>query len=189
MRTRLGNPPGKNESVGDAVNWETLLITVPEGTALYLVSGDKDYRSQLSEGVFNEFLQREWEIKKKSQLHYYSKISDFFKECFPTIKIASEVESDIAIGNLSKSGSFATTHICVADLAKFEEFSAEQVERLVKIPFQNNQVGWIVGDADVHAFYSKLQDKYAKSLKQEDAETLTTLVGEGKPDRDDELDF
>ena len=56
MRARLGNPPGKNETVGDAMNWETLLITVPDGTALYLVSEDKDYRSHLSEGVFNEFL-------------------------------------------------------------------------------------------------------------------------------------
>ena len=56
MRARLGNPPGKNETVGDALNWETLLITVPDGTALYLVSEDKDYRSHLSEGVFNEFL-------------------------------------------------------------------------------------------------------------------------------------
>ena len=56
MRARLGNPPGKNETVGDALNWETLLTTVPDGTALYLVSEDKDYRSHLSEGVFNEFL-------------------------------------------------------------------------------------------------------------------------------------
>ena len=40
MRTRLGNPPGKSESVGDAMNWETLLIAVPEGTELYLVSED-----------------------------------------------------------------------------------------------------------------------------------------------------
>jgi predicted nucleic acid-binding protein len=189
MRTRLGNPPGKNESVGDAVNWETLLIAVPEGTDLYLVSEDKDYRSQLSEGMFNEFLETEWGTKKKSQLHYYSKISDFFKGCFPTIKIASEVESDIAIGNLSRSGSFATTHICIAELAKFEGFSVEQVERLVKIPSQNNQVGWIIGDAEVHTFYSKLQDKYAKALKKEDAETLAELVSEGEPEHDDEPDF
>ena len=67
MRSRLGNPPGKNESVGDAVNWETLLSTVADGTALYLVSEDKDYRSPLSENVFNEFLLDEWQTKKKSQ--------------------------------------------------------------------------------------------------------------------------
>lgn len=189
MRTRLGNPPGKDESVGDAMNWETLLITVAEGTDLYLVSEDKDYRSQLTEGSFNEFLRAEWQTKKKSELHYYSKISDFFKECFPGIKIASQVQSDLAIGNLSKSGSFASTHVCIAELEKCEEFSPEQVERLVKIPAQNNQVGWIIEDADVHAFYAKLLDKYSKVLKQEDAETLAELVEKGEPKEDDEIPF
>lgn len=189
MRTRLGNPPGKNDSVGDAMNWETLLTAISAGTDLYLVSEDKDYRSQLREGVFNEFLQAEWEAKKKSQLHYYSKISDFFKDRFPTIKIASEVESDIAISSLSKAGSFASTHGCIADLMKIDGFSLEQVERLVKIPFQNNQVGWIIGDADVHAFYKGIQQKYGKQLKKEDAEVLAELVSKGEPQDEEEPDF
>lgn len=179
MRTRLGNPPGKDESVGDAVNWETLLVTVDEGTDLHLVSEDKDYRSQLSEGAFNEFLQSEWETKKKSKLHYYSKISDFFKECFPGIKIASQIESDLVITSLSNSGSFASTHNIIAKLDAFDEFSPEQVERLIEIPALNNQVGWIIDDGDVHAFYGKLMDKYAKTLKPEDFDTLAELVQKG----------
>jgi predicted nucleic acid-binding protein len=116
MRTRLGNPPGKNESIGDALNWKTLLLAVPDGTDLLFVSEDKDYRSHLSDNVFNEFLQTEWATKKQSELHYHSKISDFFKECFPDIKIASQVESDLAIGDLIKRCSFATTHECIAAL-------------------------------------------------------------------------
>jgi predicted nucleic acid-binding protein len=190
MRTRLGNPPGKNETVGDAMNWEALLISVADGTDLHLVSEDKDYRSQLSENVFNEFLRNEWETKKSSQLYYYSKMSDFFKECFPDIKIASQVESDLAIGNLSNSGSFASTHSYIAELEKFDQFSPEQVERLVKIPAQNNQVGWIIGDTDVHVFYAKLGKKYAAALKKEDAETLAEIVEKGnRPDDDDEIRF
>jgi PIN domain len=31
-RKRLGNPPGKGETVGDELNWETLLVTVGEWT-------------------------------------------------------------------------------------------------------------------------------------------------------------
>jgi hypothetical protein len=181
MRTRLGNPPGKNESVGDAVNWETLLIAVPDGTALYLVSEDKDYRSTLSHGQFNEFLRNEWATKKKTQLHYFSKISAFFKECFPTITIASEVETDIAINNLAHSGSFATTHSCIAELNKFEDFSLDQVQRLLMIPSQNNQVWWVIGDADVHDFYNKLHEKYSSKLKKEDADVLSQLVAAGSP--------
>lgn len=189
MRTRLGNPPGKDESVGDAMNWETLLITVAEGTDLHLVSEDKDYRSQLSEGVFNEFLRNEWETKKKSELRYYSKISDFFKECFPGIKIASQVESDLAITALSNSGSFASTHVIIGKLDAFDQFAPEQVERLIEIPGQNNQVGWIIDDPDVHAFYAKLLDKYAKILKPEELETLKALVEKGKPEIDDDIPF
>jgi hypothetical protein len=189
MRTRLGNPPGKNESVGDALNWETLLLTVAKGTDLHLVSEDKDYRSHLSEGVFNEFLRSEWETKKKAELYYYSRISDFFKECFPGIKIASQVESDLAIMNLSNSRSFASTHVHIAKLDAFDQFTSGQVERLVKIPAQNNQVGWIIDDADVHAFYSKLLDKYEKVLKTGDLEMLEELVEKGKqkPEIDDDI--
>jgi predicted nucleic acid-binding protein len=192
MRTRLGNPPGKNESVGDAMNWETLLVTVPEGTDLYLVSEDKDYRSQLSEGVFNEFLRDEWENKKQSSLHYYSKISDFFKDCFPDIKIASQVETDLAITALSNSGSFASTHGCIAKLDALEQFSAAQVERLIKIPAQNNQVGWIIDDSDVHVFYKKLLEKYGSVVKAADLEVLKELVQKGEPkayDVDDDIPF
>ena len=190
MRARLGDPPGKNDTVGDALNWETLLIAVPDGTNLYLVSEDKDYRSQLSDGVFNEFLQKEWNDKKKSLLHYYSKISDFFENCFPDIKISSQVASELAIANLSKSGSFASTHFNISELDKFDQFSPEQVERLVKIPGQNNQVGWIIGDPDVHGFYSKLLAKYVKVMKHEDVELLEDLVKRGKPNvKDDEIPF
>jgi predicted nucleic acid-binding protein len=190
-RVRLGNPPGKNESLGDAVNWETLLVTAAKGTDLYLVSEDKDYRSQLSEGVFNEFLATEWGTKKKSELHYYSRISDFFKDCFPDIKIASQVESDLAITSLTNSGSFTSTHINISKLNAFEQFSSGQVERLIKIPAQNNQVGWIIDDSDVHAFYSKLLDKYAKVLKKGDLEMLEEIVEKGKPkaELDDDVPF
>jgi hypothetical protein len=181
-RVRLGNPPGKNESIGDAVNWETLLVTVVKGTDLYLVSEDKDYRSQLSEGVFNEFLREEWETKKKSSLIYYSKISDFFKDCFPDIKIASQVETDLAINSLSNSGSFASTHVHIGKLDTFDQLTIAQVERLIKIPEQNNQVGWIIDDTDVHEFYAKLLVKYGGGLKDDDYDLLEELVEKGKPD-------
>jgi hypothetical protein len=189
MRTRLGNPPGKSETVGDAMNWETLLVAIADGTDLYLVTEDKDYRSHLSEGVFNEFLRSEWETKKKSELHYYSKISDFFKECFPGIKIASQIGGDLAIANMSKSRSFASTHVCIEALDKFDEFTPEQVEQLIKIPGQNSQVGMILGDSDVHAFYAKLLGKYAKVLKPSDLEVLEELVEMVKKGEDDEIPF
>jgi len=91
---------------------------------------------------------------------------------------------------LGKSGSFASTRLYIAELDKFDQFSPEQVERLVNIPGQNNQAGWIIGDADVHSFYAKLLAKYVKVMKEEDVELLEDLVERGKPDvKDDEIPF
>jgi predicted nucleic acid-binding protein len=86
-RVRLGNPPGKEDSMGDAVNWECLLKEVPNGENIYIVSGDKDFRSQLTEGEPNEFLDKEWSKKKESSLLFYTEISDFLNGIFPISKL------------------------------------------------------------------------------------------------------
>jgi predicted nucleic acid-binding protein len=104
-RVRRGNPPGKENSLGDAINWECLLAGIDDGTDVHLVSEDKDYRSQLST-EFSEFLDSEWDQRKSSKVFFYTKISDFFKTNFPNIKIASEVERDFLIEELQDSGSF-----------------------------------------------------------------------------------
>jgi predicted nucleic acid-binding protein len=77
-RVRRGNPPGKENSLGDAINWECLLATTAEHTDIYFVSEDKDFRSQLS-SEFNKFLEDEWNDRKDSEIFFYGKISEFFK--------------------------------------------------------------------------------------------------------------
>lgn len=161
-RVRLGNPPGKEGSLGDAVNWECLLATIQGETNVYFVSEDKDYRSQLSPPKMNEYLEFEWEDRKKANIYFYTRISDFFKANFPNIKIASEVERDLQITQLSESGSFATTHLVIAKLSKHTDFSPSQIEQLVSVAQTNNQIKWILGDADVHAFYAALLKHEAK---------------------------
>ena len=89
LRVEIGNPPGKSGSLGDAISWEALLTTVPNGQDLYLITDDKDYCSPLDGSVFNSFLLQEWEEKKESRLFYYRRLSSFFKERFPDIKLAS----------------------------------------------------------------------------------------------------
>jgi predicted nucleic acid-binding protein len=180
-RVRLGNPPGKEGSMGDAVSWESLLSEVPDGENIYIVSGDRDFRSQLFDGEVNEYLDKEWSEKKGSNLLFHSKISDFFKINFPNIKIASEVERDLLIQKLAKSTSFASTHAHIAQLLAQPEFSSTQVEQLVEIAKSNHQVGWIVSDKDVHAFYSSLLEKYGKTIQQDAAAKLADMVFEGTP--------
>lgn len=74
FRYKIGNPPGKNNSYGDAINWELLLKEVPNGEDLFFVSSDKDFRSVLNENKFNNFLKKEW-IENKN-------ITDIFLQKF-----------------------------------------------------------------------------------------------------------
>lgn len=65
-RTRMdiGNPPGKQGSLGDAINWEALLSEVPDDEDLYLIADDRDYFSVIDENKPKEFLIREWKQKR-----------------------------------------------------------------------------------------------------------------------------
>ena len=183
-RVRRGNPPGKENSLGDAINWECLLAKIDDGTDVHLVSEDKDYRSQLTP-EFSDFLNHEWKTQKNSDIFFHTKISDFFKTNFPNIKIASEVERDLLIEDLRNSGSFATTHLVMARLLKHTDFSPLQIEELVQIARSNNQVGWIIGDPDVHSFYASLM-KHEGELPSEVAAQLQALVKEGEPNKDED---
>lgn len=187
-RVRRGNPPGKESSIGDALNWGGLLTEIEDGTDIYFVSEDKDYRSQLSPTTFNEFLKTEWEDRKTSEIFFYTRISDFFKANFPNIKIASEVERDLAIEELGDSGSFIATHLAIGRLSKHSDFTPLQIEELVKIALSNNQVGWIVGDPDVHEFYKSLL-KHKDKLQPDVAAQLDELVKKGLPQEDDGIPF
>lgn len=53
-RYNKGNPPGKENSYGDAINWETLLKNISDGD-LYFITSDKDFISDLSKKDFNYF--------------------------------------------------------------------------------------------------------------------------------------
>lgn len=59
-RLERGNPPGKDGSLGDRLNWEALLKLVPKGQDVHVVSRDKDFASPLGADVPNSFLDEEW---------------------------------------------------------------------------------------------------------------------------------
>jgi len=156
IRMSLGNPPGKNGSLGDAVNWETLLIMIPDGEDLFIISDDKDFRSAIDDTQFSQFLTDEWSQKKKSALHYYNKLSTFFAEYYPNIRLATEKEIDRLIEQLAASGSFATTHTVIAKLASYTEFTNDQINQIVSAIISNRQVYWIIEDSDVNEFTKRL---------------------------------
>ena len=89
-RYSLGNPPGKNNSNGDAVNWESLLATIPNGEDIFIISEDKDFASPLNGENISSFLSKEWVSRKESKVFFYTSLSAFFNEHLKAINLKTE---------------------------------------------------------------------------------------------------
>jgi len=157
-RTRIecGNPPGKKGALGDAINWELLLKTVPIDEDLHLITDDKDYSSKIDRSQPSEFLLWEWNNKKNSKLFYYLRLSDYLGVQFSDIKLASELEKRLAISDLVNSESFSQTHIAIKKLSKFTNFEDSEIQEIVEASVSNRQIYWIYDDKDVHKFLLNL---------------------------------
>ncbi|MBN1449611.1 MAG: DUF4935 domain-containing protein [Anaerolineales bacterium] len=182
-RLEVGNPPGKKGSIGDALNWEALLTSVPDGENLCFISDDKDYASPLDQHVFNSFLAEEWFEKKRSNIKYYRSLSVFFREHYPDISLADEREKDKLIQELANSFNFAETHAIIGKLRKYSGFTIAQTNAIVDAAISNNQVSWIIQDGDVHDF---IQSVIKGKEDQIDNSNLATLNEILNPDSEQE---
>lgn len=176
-RMAIGNPPGKNGSLGDAVNWECLLEAVPDTESLHFVTDDGDYASPLDRDVFRPFLSDEWATRKSSALISYHRLSAFFATHFPQIKLASEIEKELLIQELAQSGGFTRTHILVGRLRNFGEFTADQANAILAAAANNTQVGWIASDWDVRELMKSAISGNEAALDQALLEEVTELMG------------
>lgn len=169
MRRRaLGNPPGKKDSIGDAVNWESLLATVSDEEDLVIVSADGDYASRLDEGAIDEFLAQEWRERKGSDVSLNASLTSLFRTYYPDIRLAADLERELAVDALIASPSFRATHLAIQKLSSFAEFSTAQVRALAAAARTNSQVERILVDSDVHEFYSNLQSRYPDQIDAAD---------------------
>lgn len=153
-RYRIGNPPGKENKYGDAINWECLLDVIPSGEDLHFISSDKDYKSKLNDEQFNPFLVKEWTEKKNSNLLFYGKLVAFLNEHVDEIKLETELDKEKYINELATSGNFYCTHRVISNLRKFSGWTEDQIEALCSIAESNSQVDRILYDPDVFSFYS-----------------------------------
>jgi hypothetical protein len=155
-RAELGNPPGKRGTIGDQMNWESLLEAAPLGD-LHLISRDGDYVSRLDDTAPKSFLVAEWTSKKSGTLHYYSTLSAFFGKHFPKIRFASELERDVLVAKLIDSSTFAETHATIAALWEYgSDFTPQQRRAIASAALANNQIRWIGHDPDVAAFLERV---------------------------------
>ncbi len=188
MRFDLGNPPGKGKSYGDALNWEALINCVNEDEDLCLVSDDPDYASLLDKKELNLFLKDEWDKEKKSKIHFYKTLSEFFKDKFPEITLSDELEKELLIKSLAEAGSFISAKSRLAKLSTYTEFTNKQLNDIIEIAVTNNQLYWIANDYGVGDVLQKLvsgkEDKINPKLLYE----FNSLYDiENEPEEDDLL--
>jgi len=176
MRMDVRNPPGKNHSLGDAINWEGLLESVENNKRIYIIADDKDYFSELDKYKLKDFLANEWREKKSEGAIIYRRLSQFFNEHYSDIKLASELEKDLAIRNLVNSKNFHTTHKAINVLNKYTEFTASQIIELRQACINNEQVRWIISDKDVKKFYRALLKNHSKSIEKNQKEKIEKIL-------------
>jgi hypothetical protein len=185
-RVEVGNPPGKAGSLGDALNWESLLEGVPDAQDIYFIADDGDWASALDRSQFKTFLFNEWAVRKSACIFYYRRLATFFKENFPDIKLATELEKELAIKKFAKSVNFGTTHVAVAKLSQFADFTPVQANAIVSAALSNNQIGWIATDDDVKAFLTSIVEKHGEHLDQTDLDALKELLDPPVPSVSDD---
>ncbi len=156
LRMVVGNPPGKNGSTGDAINWQCLLEATPDGQDLMFISDDGDFCSPLDDSDFLPFLQKEWSERKNSKVLFFRRLSAFFRTQFPDIHLASELEKELLIQQFAGSPNFAMTRKLLKELITYSDFTVTQINDIVQTVITNNQVYWIAEDEDINEYLKKL---------------------------------
>ena len=67
-----------------------------------------------------------------------------------------EKVAEALLEDLSKSGSFASTHAIIAGLLPLHPFSGRVIDQYLEVVHENNQVGWISGDSDLVDLHRKM---------------------------------
>ncbi len=180
-RHELGNPPGKRDSLGDAVNWETLLVAADPGSDLHLVSDDKDWTSALDREVFSPFLANEWQHRKQGQVKYYQRLTKFFADNFPDIRLASELEKDLLVKDLAESPSYKDSHRIIQALSTFSDFTRTQLNDIVSAYISNDQVSFIARDSDLRRFIESAIGGHEHELDPTDLVDLQAILAGENP--------
>jgi hypothetical protein len=139
-RMDIGNPPGKNGSLGDAINWEILLESLDELSDIHIISDDGDYRSPLDDKSINTFLSDEWWKRNTGRVYLYRSLNDFFRDHFPDLELVDEAIKDSLIEQIASSKSFDESRSLITQLVKIGSLSEIQAKDLLNAATTNDQV-------------------------------------------------
>lgn len=189
-RSLLRRPPGKKDSIGDAINWEALIKHAPNEEEFFVVSIDGDFVTPLKKEDLNSYLVDEWETLKHSNIKLYKSLGLFFKDKFPNIKLAQDYKRVKAIQNLVSSGNFTSTHRYITKVKQLGELSDQEVRDIYDAALTNNQIYWLGQDSDVNAFIRDLMSTRSELLEEGELAKLEELypVAEEEPNIDIDLE-
>lgn len=166
-RVCLGNPPGKNGSYGDAINWEIILENSGMFDDLHIVANDKDYYSLLDPKVINPFLKAEYAENMVGDVSCYRSLTSFFKNKFPAITLEAEEEKEDIVNNFVGSPNFRSTRKALSQLKKYDTYSKQQIEMILAACFNNTQINWILTDEDIKQGIYEFFNKHSEKLDDE----------------------
>lgn len=156
QRMLRGSPPGKGKSLGDAINWESLLLYAPKGQDLHLLSADADYASDLDRSQFSQFLTREWQNAHSGNIRFYRCLASFFQKNFSHIELADQLRRELLISKLLSSPTFACSRAVLRELAGIADFTDQELNTIVTASITNNQIYWIATDADIRRYLTTI---------------------------------
>lgn len=194
MRIDIGNPPGKNGSLGDAINWEILLksVNIKDDffTDVHIISRDGDFSSALDDHKLSTFLENEWSSKKFGTAYLYKSLNNFLERHFPDIKLIDEAIKDGIVEQIGSASSFDNARALIAELYKKGSLSEDQVRVLYKSAISNDQVynahrysPTIVGGR----LWELIKPHWGKFTKESQKKWLNYFPGEYTQDIDDKL--
>jgi predicted nucleic acid-binding protein len=171
-----GNPPGKGKSLGDAINWESLLTYVAQDEDLHILSADGDFASDLDNAQLSQFLTREWKKTHTGQIHFYRCLSSFFDKNFRHIKLADQLHRELLISNLLNSPTFAVSRAILREMAGISDFSSQELNAIVTAAITNNQIYWIACDPDIRQYLNTILAGKQSLIEHYALEKLTELM-------------
>lgn len=170
LRKELGNPPGKDgqKSIGDQINWELLLTTVPSKSDIHIISLDGDFGDGEKTPRASSFLRQEWKKRNGGMMFLYAGLAEFTKEHFKDIKLPSDAKRIAGVKALIAARTYADTHTQIAILHPIlEDLTTDDALALLRAFIDNGQIGGIYADVDVKAFYANLYLKFCLEVPSE----------------------
>jgi len=143
VRSFRGDPPGKVNSSGDAINWICLLKYTPNNEDIWIITEDTDYQSKLDATKLSPVLRAEWKRIKSSKIYFHKDVTGFFSEKFPDVKLAAQLEKSIKIEKLSEASTFRDARLALSGLSKLSDFTSTEIREIVAASTSNNQIYWL----------------------------------------------